>query len=114
MLLRCNRKRQGCWPCLDIYKSPCFDIYKSLYAPDADARESSDDSEDMTPQPLEDDSGVDAIDGAGEDTDIVGGGFMGEGDYAVEEFSIQQRIMHFLGQRIDKQNRFNVEICLLL
>ena len=68
----------------------------------------------MTPQPLDDDSGVDAINGAGEDTDFVGGGFMGEGDYAVEEFSIQQRIMHFLGQRIDKQNRFNVEICLLL
>ena len=30
------------------------------------------------------------------------------------KFSIQQRIMHFLGQKIDKQNRFNVEICLLL
>ena len=84
------------------------------YAPDAEARESSDDSEDMTPQPLDDDSGVDANDGAVEDTDFVGGGFMGEGDYAVEEFSIQQRIMHFPEQRIDKQNRFNVEICLLL
>ncbi len=39
---------------------------------------------------------------------------MGEGDYAVDEFSAQQWIMHFWGQGIDQRNRLNVEICLLL
>jgi hypothetical protein len=39
----------------------------------------------------------------------------GEGDYAIQDFSVQQRIMHFLRERIDnRKNRQNVEICLLV
>jgi hypothetical protein len=39
----------------------------------------------------------------------------GDGDYTASQFSVQQRIMHFLGERIDQQmNRVNVEICLLI
>lgn len=39
---------------------------------------------------------------------------MGEGDYAVDEFSVQQLIMHFLGHVFHQQNCLNLEICLLL
>jgi hypothetical protein len=43
------------------------------------------------------------------------GATSGEGDYAVAEFSVQQRVMHFLRERIDnRKNRQNVEICLLV
>jgi hypothetical protein len=39
----------------------------------------------------------------------------GEGDYVIEEFSVQQRVMHFLRERIDnRRNRQNVETCLLV
>jgi len=39
----------------------------------------------------------------------------GESDYAASEFSLSQRVMHFLGEKIDQQkNRFNVEICILI
>jgi len=38
----------------------------------------------------------------------------GEGNYTVYEFSIQQNVMHFLGDRIDQRNRMNVETCLLI
>lgn len=38
-----------------------------------------------------------------------------EGDYAVEEFSVHQRVMHFLQNKIDNHNnRQNAEICLLI
>ncbi len=43
------------------------------------------------------------------------GSHNGDGDYTASQFSVQQRIMHFLGERIDhKKNRLNVEICLLV
>ncbi len=43
------------------------------------------------------------------------GATSGEGDYAVADFSVQQRVMHFLRERIDnRKNRQNVEICLLV
>ena len=38
----------------------------------------------------------------------------GEGDYEVEKFLVQKRIIHFLGERIDAQNRMNVQICILI
>jgi hypothetical protein len=39
----------------------------------------------------------------------------GEGDYAVKEYSVQQRVVHFFCDRIDNcKNRQSVEICLLL
>ena len=38
----------------------------------------------------------------------------GEGDYGVEEFPVQKRVIHFLGKRIDARNRMNVEICILI
>ena len=83
------------------------------YVPDSDGHESCDDSDDVTPQPLEGESGENNY--TTNDADgVVGGGYMGEGDYVVEEFSVQQLITHLLGQHIDKQNRFNVEIRLFL
>ena len=39
---------------------------------------------------------------------------MGEGDYSVDEFSVQQQVMNFLQQEIEPGNCLNVEICLLL
>ena len=43
------------------------------------------------------------------------GNHTGEGDYTVSEFSLQQRVMHFLGKKIDQQrNRLNVKICILI
>ncbi len=54
----------------------------------------------------------------GEDSEFMPGLFgshNGDGDYTASQFSVQQRIMHFLGERIDHQkNRINVEICLLV
>ena len=38
----------------------------------------------------------------------------GESDYTVADFSVQQRVMHFLGAHIDRTNRSNVETCLLI
>ena len=51
-----------------------------------------------------------------ESSDVPGlfGNHTGDGDYS-SEFSIHQRILHFLGEAIDQQkNRFNVEACLLI
>ena len=43
------------------------------------------------------------------------GAHSGEGEYAVAEFSVQQRVIHFLRERIDnRKNRQNVEISLLI
>jgi hypothetical protein len=43
------------------------------------------------------------------------GNHNGDGDYTASQFSVQQRVIHFLGERIDRQkNRLNVEICLLI
>jgi hypothetical protein len=38
----------------------------------------------------------------------------GEGDYTVSDFPVQQRVMHFLGETINRSNRSNVETCLLI
>ena len=56
------------------------------YVPGANASKSSDESE-VTPHPLEEDSGIDDEDSSQNHDGFVGGGFMGEGDYSVAEFS---------------------------
>ena len=38
----------------------------------------------------------------------------GEGDYTVSDFPVQQHVMHFLGATINRNNRSNVETCLLI
>ena len=51
-----------------------------------------------------------------ESVDVPGlfGNHNGDGDYA-SNFTIHQRILHFLGEAIDQQkNRFNVEACLVI
>ena len=77
------------------------------YSEEDDGESSGDESpdgiDDVTPHSLDEDDGS-----------IVGGGWLGEGDYSVNEFSVQQRVMHFLRQKIDRGNSLNVEICLLL
>ena len=50
-----------------------------------------------------------------DNTDKVTGLFgdrTGDSDYTVADFSVQQLVMHFLGDRIDKNNRSNAESCL--
>ena len=43
------------------------------------------------------------------------GAINGGGDYAIKDFSVQQRVMHFLREQINNcKNRQNVEICLLV
>ena len=54
------------------------------------------------------------VDNDGDIFGYKGGSAWGDGDYAMEEYSINQHIRHFLGRRIDKMNRECVEICLLI
>ena len=68
------------------------------YIKDSDGGKSSEGSDDITPQNLDDEGG------------FAGGHFMGEAEYAVDEFTVQQHIMHSHRQ----DNHLNVKMCLLL
>jgi len=89
-------------PFTDLGRSSSPSEASELYHPNGDAdshHESKDDNEDE------------------EDDDMPGlfATHNGDGDYTALQFSVQQRIMHFLGERIDQQkNRVDVEICLLI
>ena len=50
----------------------------------------------ITPHNRDDVSGIDDFGGINDAGGFVGGGFMGEVDYAVDEFSVQQWVLHFL------------------
>ena len=83
---------------------------------DESSEEGSTDAYDESMDDEQGTSSRDNCESANEDEPVnFFGDASGEGDYAVEEFSIQQRVMHFLRERIDNcKNRQNVEICLLV
>ena len=82
--------------------------------PDADNSPGQHDSDYLENDDNDDDDSFDENEGAEGPTIGLFSNHTGEGDYEVQEFPVQKRVIHFLGERIDARNRMNVEICLLI